>query len=220
MKTRACEADYKDSQRMRAAFNSLEPYCCVFEGKIGAIEGVSECETGAAVRSRWFEAAGRTRCAPNRRHRKAAGAIALHMLHRRCNQGHQNDPFIRKELMRPVLFSSKLTSSERRVYKAATILFIAVFFAFMWPIYPIFNRIRPLILGMPASLFYLVFLLAVAFVAILALYRWEDRHGKLEDPPDPAGPPKPNVSPIAPIEGEPRRRRDAAGLDERPDGGS
>ena len=90
--------------------------------------------------------------------------------------------------MKPVIFSSKLTPGERRVYKAATILFIAVFFAFMWPIYPIFNRVRPLILGMPASLFYLVFLLAVAFLSILALYRWEDRHGKLEEPPEPAEP--------------------------------
>ena len=86
--------------------------------------------------------------------------------------------------MKPVIFSSKLTPGERRVYRAATILFIGVFFAFMWPIYPVFNRIRPLLLGMPASLFYLVFLLGVAFVAILSLYRWEDRHGKLEDPPD------------------------------------
>ena len=87
--------------------------------------------------------------------------------------------------MKPVIFSSELSPSERRVYKAATILFIAVFFASMWPIYPIFNHVRPLILGMPASLFYLVFLLGVAFVAILALYLWEDRHGKLEDPLEP-----------------------------------
>ncbi len=89
--------------------------------------------------------------------------------------------------MKPVIFSSELSPSERRIYKAATILFIVVFFAFMWPIYPIFNHIRPLILGMPASLFYLVFLLSVAFAAILALYLWEDRHGKLEDPPEPGG---------------------------------
>ena len=86
--------------------------------------------------------------------------------------------------MKPVIFSSELSASERRIYRAATILFIAVFFAFMWPIYPIFNHIRPLILGMPASLFYLVFLLSVAFAAILALYLWEDRHGKLEEPAD------------------------------------
>ena len=86
--------------------------------------------------------------------------------------------------MRPVIFSSKLTPTERRVYKVATIFFIAVFFAFLWPIYPFFNRIRPLILGMPASLFYLVCLLTMAFIAILSLYRWEDRHGKLEEPAD------------------------------------
>jgi TRAP-type C4-dicarboxylate transport system permease small subunit len=91
--------------------------------------------------------------------------------------------------MKLVIFSSDLSPSERRVYKAATILFVAIFFAFMWPIYPIFNRIRPLVLGMPASLCYLVFLVGVAFAAILALYLWEDRHGKLEDPSEsPASP--------------------------------
>ena len=86
--------------------------------------------------------------------------------------------------MKPVVFSSKLTPAERRVYKAATFLFIAVFFAFLWPVYPLFNRVRPLLLGMPMSLFYLVTVLSVAFVAILVLYRWEDRHGKLDEPGD------------------------------------
>ena len=90
--------------------------------------------------------------------------------------------------MKPVIFSSALSPGERRVYKAATILFIVIFFAFMWPIYPLFNRVRPLILGMPASLFYLIFLLAIAFCSILALYRWEDRHGKLEEPSGPVEP--------------------------------
>lgn len=88
--------------------------------------------------------------------------------------------------MKPVIFSSELSPSERRIYKAATILFVVIFFAFMWPIYPIFNHVRPLILGMPLSLLYLVFLLSVAFGAILTLYLWEDRHGKLQDPPEPA----------------------------------
>lgn len=84
--------------------------------------------------------------------------------------------------MKPVVFSSKLSPDERRVYRAATLFFIAVFFAFMWPVYPLFNRIRPLVLGMPFSLFYLVLILTVAFLAILALYRWEVRHGKLDEP--------------------------------------
>ena len=88
--------------------------------------------------------------------------------------------------MKAVIFSSALSPSERRIYKAVTLLLIAVFFAFMWPIYPIFNRIRPLTLGMPASLFYLVFLVGVSFATILALYLWEDRHGKLEEPKEPA----------------------------------
>ena len=90
--------------------------------------------------------------------------------------------------MKPVFFSSKLAPRERRVYKAATFLFFALFFAFLWPVYPIFNHIRPLVFGMPASLFYLVLLVGIAFFSILALYRWEDRHGKLDELSESGGP--------------------------------
>jgi hypothetical protein len=50
----------------------------------------------------------------------------------------------------------------------------------MWPIYPLFNRIRPFVLGMPASLFYLLVLVFISFFSLFALYKWEDRRGKLE----------------------------------------
>ena len=78
------------------------------------------------------------------------------------------------------IFSSTLSKVERRIYGAATVVFIGVFLATMWPIYPLFNRIRPFVLGMPASLFYLLVLVFVGFFSLLALYRWEDRRGKLE----------------------------------------
>ncbi len=78
------------------------------------------------------------------------------------------------------IFSSTLSKVERRIYGAATVVFIGVFLATMWPIYPLFNRIRPFVLGMPASLFYLLVLVFVGFFSLLALYRWEDGRGKLE----------------------------------------
>ena len=78
------------------------------------------------------------------------------------------------------VFSSSLSKAERRIYGAVTVIFIGVFLATMWPIYPLFNRIRPFVLGMPASLFYLLVLVFVGFFSLLALYRWEDRRGKFE----------------------------------------
>ena len=82
--------------------------------------------------------------------------------------------------MKARIFSSALSKVERRIYGAATVVFIGVFLATMWPIYPLFNRIRPFVLGMPASLFYLLVLVFVGFFSLLALYRWEDGRGKLE----------------------------------------
>ncbi|MCH7825290.1 MAG: hypothetical protein IH849_10845 [Acidobacteria bacterium] len=78
------------------------------------------------------------------------------------------------------VFSSALSKAERRIYGAVTVIFIGVFLATMWPIYPLFNRIRPFVLGMPASLFYLLVLVFVGFFSLLALYRWEDGRGKFK----------------------------------------
>ncbi len=82
---------------------------------------------------------------------------------------------------KPKVLSSQLTSTERRVYGAATLLFVGIFVVCMWPIYAYFSRIRPFVLGMPFSLFYLVALVGVSFFTLLALYRWEDRRGTLDE---------------------------------------
>ncbi len=78
---------------------------------------------------------------------------------------------------RPRLQSSKLSAPQRRVYAAATIYFVVVFAAMMWPIYPWFARARPLLLGMPFGLFYLAALVVVSFGVALALFVWELRSG-------------------------------------------
>ena len=57
---------------------------------------------------------------------------------------------------------------------------IIAFLATMWPLYLPFSRVRPLILGIPASLAYLIGLVAVSFFSLLALYSWERRRGKLD----------------------------------------
>lgn len=76
-------------------------------------------------------------------------------------------------------FPSSMPARERRIYGAVAAVFGLAFVASMWPIYPLFSRIRPLVLGIPLSLAYLVALLLVCFFSLLALYRWESRHGRL-----------------------------------------
>lgn len=77
-----------------------------------------------------------------------------------------------------------LPPGPRRVYLAATVFFVAVFVALVWPVYPNFASVRPFVLGMPFSLVYVVSLLLAAFGALLGLYLWEDRRG-FHDPLDP-----------------------------------
>ena len=75
----------------------------------------------------------------------------------------------------PRLFSSSMTAAQRRVYRIVTCLFFGIFLATIWPVYPRFGGIHPMILGIPLSLFYVVALVALSFLAILALYMWEGR---------------------------------------------
>lgn len=84
--------------------------------------------------------------------------------------------------VRPRFLSSGLTRRQRRVYLAATAWFLFVAAAVSWPLYTLFNRIRPLLLGMPASLFTLAVLVVGSFVVGVALLRWEIRQGLIEEP--------------------------------------
>ena len=57
---------------------------------------------------------------------------------------------------------------------------IATFFATMWPIYPLFSDVHPIVLGIPLSLFYLVLVIAAVFSVMLSLFLWEARNDKIE----------------------------------------
>ncbi|MFQ5690093.1 MAG: hypothetical protein ACE5HQ_07465 [Gemmatimonadota bacterium] len=82
--------------------------------------------------------------------------------------------------MRPRFFATSLDAAGRRVYGGITLWFLFVFFALIWPVYPLFSGDRPRILGVPHSLAYVVALLALAFLALGWLYAWEDRRGALD----------------------------------------
>ena len=48
----------------------------------------------------------------------------------------------------------------------------------VWPVYPLFSGVFPLILGLPLSLAWIVLQLAVAFTAFLILYLTEERDAR------------------------------------------
>ena len=56
---------------------------------------------------------------------------------------------------------------------------LGAFLALIWPIYPIFGGIYPIVLGMPFSLFYLIIVITLVFAVMLSLFLWEDRHDRL-----------------------------------------
>lgn len=80
----------------------------------------------------------------------------------------------------PRFFSSDLSRSQKLIYRAVTGVFVLIGVAMIWPVYAFFSKIRPIILGLPLSLFYLVCLLALTLLFLVLLYRWEDRKGNLE----------------------------------------
>lgn len=84
----------------------------------------------------------------------------------------------------PKFFGSHLSRSQRRVYGAVLAFYILAFAAMVWPLYGLFNHVRPLILGMPMSLFYIACLVISSFLVQLALFTWERRRGDDEPPGD------------------------------------
>lgn len=76
-----------------------------------------------------------------------------------------------------VLFPPGTSPGKRR----RRILFVAAYLlvtaSLVWPIYPVFSGIHPLILGLPLSLAWIVLALLAGFAAVLALYLTEDEEG-------------------------------------------
>ncbi len=64
---------------------------------------------------------------------------------------------------------------RRRVVVALVVLAAAV--ALIWPVYPLFGSVYPLVLGLPLSLAWVVLWLAVVFGALMWLFRSEERDG-------------------------------------------
>jgi hypothetical protein len=84
-------------------------------------------------------------------------------------------------MLRPRLFSSHLTRTQRRVYGAVLVFYLFAFFAMVPPVFSPFNKARPLVLGMPLSLFYLAAFIISSFLVLLAMFLWEGRRD--DEPP-------------------------------------
>lgn len=67
---------------------------------------------------------------------------------------------------------------QRHLHWAVAGAFTLIFLCSIWPIYPFFSRIFPMVLGMPFSLVYLLFLSLLVFLILLGLYFWEAREDK------------------------------------------
>ncbi len=73
-----------------------------------------------------------------------------------------------------VLFRPDADPARRRRRQIFLAVYLVVAALLVWPIFPRFSGIHPLILGLPFSLAWVVLALGVMFAALLWLYRHED----------------------------------------------
>ncbi len=74
-----------------------------------------------------------------------------------------------------VLFRLGSDPARRRRRLVFLAVYLAAALMLIWPIYPLFSDIRPLILGLPLSLAWVLLALGVMFAALLWLYRTDDQ---------------------------------------------
>ena len=80
------------------------------------------------------------------------------------------------------IFGSHLSRRQRRVYGSVIAFYVVAILATTWPVYAVFSRARPIVLGMPFSLFYIACFVVASFLTLYALFRWEERQdGEEED---------------------------------------
>lgn len=78
------------------------------------------------------------------------------------------------------LFSEETTQAERRRYVVHAMVYVVGLILVVWPLFPLFNRVEPYVLGMPFNMFWTALSLVVVLVNTVLLYRWE--HGPVTKP--------------------------------------
>lgn len=77
-------------------------------------------------------------------------------------------------------FSDQTTPGERRRYIAHGLVYAVGLVLVVWPVFTVFNRIEPYVLGMPFNMFWTGLSLVIVLVNTVLLYRWE--HGPVTKP--------------------------------------
>ncbi len=88
------------------------------------------------------------------------------------------DPAAEPEALPPglTLFRPGTDAAKRRRRRIFLAVYLLVTVLLVWPVFPVFSGIHPLILGLPLSLAWVVLVLAVMFGTLIWLYLDED-HG-------------------------------------------
>ncbi len=73
-----------------------------------------------------------------------------------------------------VLFRPGTDPARKRRRQIFLVIYFVAAALLIWPIFPLFSGIHPLILGLPSSLAWVLLALAVMFVALVWLFRHED----------------------------------------------
>lgn len=71
------------------------------------------------------------------------------------------------------LFPSGTSPARRRRRLIFSAIILVATLALIWPVYPLFSDVRPLILGLPLSLAWVILWLGIVFGALVWLYRTE-----------------------------------------------
>lgn len=77
-------------------------------------------------------------------------------------------------------FSDKTTPGERNRYLVHALIYTIGLLLVVWPLFAVFNRVEPYVLGMPFNMFWTGLSLVIVLVNTIALYRWE--HGPVTKP--------------------------------------
>jgi len=73
-----------------------------------------------------------------------------------------------------VLFPPGTSPAKKRRRLIFVAVYLAIVAMVVWPVYPVFSGVFPLILGLPLSLAWVVLALALCFAALAALYLTEE----------------------------------------------
>jgi fatty acid desaturase len=73
-----------------------------------------------------------------------------------------------------VFFSDDVSTTHKRRRSTFVVILLAAVLALIWPVYPFFSGIHPLVLDLPFSLVWVVLWLFIMFGALVWLYRAEE----------------------------------------------